>query len=189
MTENYYQQFIQIIKGINSPLEDEFIARIKQHHISRSENITNHICCFFAAIDVNAKKVFIGLHKNSGLWLFNGGHLEPNELPIQTINREMTEEWGYAPIDIKDLKPELLSMVEIENKIQACKKHFDIWFFIRVDEKTFSPNESLLKQEFFQNKWLDLKQAKKVCHGQYSLLALEYIQHHIFNRDLPKVKN
>ena len=180
MKQDYFLQLINIIKKTKSPLEEEFISRINQRKISRDENITSHICCFFGAVDKKSKQVFIGSHKKSGLWLFNGGHLDKNELPQETVVREMGEEWGYVPVSEKELKPEHLTIVNFENHVQACKKHFDIWFFILVDKNNFTPDKSLLSLEFHEIKWVDLKEAKKLCHGQYSMTALEYIEKKYF---------
>ena len=180
MKENYYDHFIDTVKNIESPLVREFIDRINQRELSRDENLTSHLCCFFAAIDTQHKLVFLGLHKKSGLWLFNGGHIDKDEWPNQTIAREMVEEWGYSPIDSQKLEPELLTIVEIEDKTKNCKRHFDIWFFISANSDTFNPDPALLETEFSDIRWMDIKEAEKLCSDQYSMIALEYIKKKYF---------
>ena len=54
--------------------------RIKQGDFTRDENPASHFCVYFASFDENKKEIFIGHHKKSGLWLFNGGHIDKGEI-------------------------------------------------------------------------------------------------------------
>ena len=56
-----------------------FLERFSMGNLTRDEDNKSHFCAYFAAYDPNAKEVFIGHHKKSGLWLFNGGHIDKDE--------------------------------------------------------------------------------------------------------------
>ena len=54
----------------------KFLERIQEGKITRDENPKSHVCVYFAAYDPRAKQVFIGHHKKSGFWLFNGRNID-----------------------------------------------------------------------------------------------------------------
>lgn len=164
MVERISEQFLEAIKrdGIASPIvKAAFIKRIKAGGLSREENPYEHFGVFFAPIDFAAKKVFIGHHIKSGLWLFNGGHLAQGELPLDTAKREMEEEWGenYGLVEIHG--PELLTITPVNIPQIKCRKHFDIWFFVNTDERNFSPQIENLAKEFYQWGWMRIDEARR----------------------------
>jgi 8-oxo-dGTP diphosphatase len=59
-----------------------------------------HLVSYFAVVDVD--RILLVDHKNAGLWLPAGGHVEPGEHPRRTVERELREELGFEtphPID------------------------------------------------------------------------------------------
>lgn len=53
------------------------------------------------------KKVLLGYHRKLGVWLPPGGHIEPDETPIEAVIRETREEAGldispYLPVEKLD---------------------------------------------------------------------------------------
>lgn len=156
----------------SSSVVPEFLERIKEGKLIRDENPESHFCSYFAGYDPDAKKVFIGHHKKSGLWLFNGGHIDENESPIDTVKREMVEEWGVGVNIEKIGKPKLLTITSINQPNIACKKHYDIWYFVPLDEKTFNPDPKLMETEFYQAGWKTIEEAREVAVTQ-TLVALD----------------
>jgi 8-oxo-dGTP diphosphatase len=53
-----------------------------------------HLVSYFAVVDVD--RVLLVDHKNAGLWLPAGGHVEAGEHPRQTVERELQEELGFT---------------------------------------------------------------------------------------------
>ena len=51
-----------------------------------------HLVSYFIVIDRAAGKILLVDHKNARLWLPSGGHVEPNEHPLVTVEREVVEE-------------------------------------------------------------------------------------------------
>jgi len=123
----------------------KFLNRLEEGRLTRDENSISHLCVYFAAHDPTLKKVFIGHHRKSGLWLFNGGHMNPNELPIDAVIRETKEEWGLTLIPSDIPNPQLVTLTEIEHpEQQICEWHYDFWHFLTFHEQEFHPNEVLL---------------------------------------------
>lgn len=140
----------------------QFLNRIGEGEFSQEENPQDHFCVYFAAYDPDRSKVFIGLHKKSGTWLFNGGHLDLGEDPAQALRREIKEEWGIEA-KISDRTPaSLITITKIDNPRVDCKQHFDLWYPFAVDSATFMPQTAELDREFHQIGWFDIKQARQL---------------------------
>src|SRR5688572_31080312 len=54
-----------------------------------------HLVSYFAVVDVG--HILLVDHRNAGLWLPSGGHVEPGEHPRATVAREIEEELGIVP--------------------------------------------------------------------------------------------
>lgn len=170
------KQLQEIIDSTNSSREIKkaFTARLQEGKLTREENQYSHFTVYFAAFDPKAKKVFIGHHKKSGLWLFNGGHIEKGELPGDAVIREIDEEWGIPVPQIQ--KPDLLTLTKIEHPdTQICEWHYDIWYFFALDKKTFHPDTNLLAIEFYQIGWKSLHQARALARDLSTLTALDLL--------------
>lgn len=64
-----------------------------------------HLVSYFVLFDEDTHKVLLVDHKKAKLWLPSGGHVEPDESPLETVKRECIEElaipavfWRYQPI-------------------------------------------------------------------------------------------
>lgn len=162
--------------GLCSPETGEsFRRRILEGSLTRSENLTSHISTYCIACDIVNDKVFIGHHRKSGLWICNGGHCEKGEFPVQTAKREFFEELGIDA-NFGQAKPELLTITRINNERQACKVHFDFWFFHRVNSKTFRPDRDKLRVEFFEAGWKSFEDARKLVTDPATLIALDKLE-------------
>lgn len=151
-----------------------FSVRLAQGNVSREEDPLSHFCVYFAAYDPNAKEVFIGHHRRSGLWLFNGGHMEKDELPADAVRREIGEEWGIPVPRIP--KPALLTLTKIEHpETQICEWHYDMWYFMPVDKNAFDPDPKLLAKEFHQIGWKTFPQARLLVRDPSTITALRHL--------------
>lgn len=159
----------------SSPLARKFLDRVKKGKLTRDENPVTHFGVYFAGFDPKVREVLLGLHKKSDLWLFNGGHVDRGETLIETLAREMKEEWGFVLPAAKTLEPSLLTITEITSDRQVCRRHYDIWYFAPVDKTNFSPDESKLMKEFHQIKWALLAEAGKLITDSNTLTALDAI--------------
>jgi 8-oxo-dGTP diphosphatase len=53
-----------------------------------------HLVSYFAVVD--GDEILLVDHKSAQLWLPPGGHVEPEEHPRETVERELLEELGFA---------------------------------------------------------------------------------------------
>lgn len=162
------------------PIKSQFVSRIQEGNISRDENPASHICVYFAGYDPKKKRLFMGKHIKSGLWLFNGGHIDINETLEEAIYREMSEEWGMVKnVDINS--PSLFTLTHIENpKKQVCKTHYDIWYFIPLNKDEFNPSQKLLRKEFSEWGWKTREETNVLVKNEQTLSGIEKIATHLF---------
>ena len=164
-----------------SPVTPDFFSRVKEGQLTRDENPFTHFCVYFAGFDPEAKKVFIGHHKKSSLWLFNGGHIDKGETPEESLESEMGEEWG-CKIDLKSIgKSKLLTITPINHPTIKCNRHFDIWYFVPLLEADFSPDQALLDTEFYTTGWKNIEEAKRIITDTNTLQAISEFET-LFNK-------
>ncbi len=174
MQETLIEQIHRIATRLSDqPAATAFISRADEGLLTRYENPYTHFCVYFAAFDPHSKSVFIGHHKKSGLWLFNGGHIDQGERVEEALSREISEEWGVA-VDMQKVgEPKLLTITEIENPAKlTCVRHYDIWHFVPISKASFAPDEAKLATEFYTTGWRSIEQARSVVTDVCTLQAL-----------------
>ena len=55
-----------------------------------------HLVAYCVLVDPSQKKLLLVDHKNAGLWLPSGGHVEVDEHPQTTVYRELNEELSIS---------------------------------------------------------------------------------------------
>ena len=152
-----------------------FLKRLEEGVFTRDENPQTHFCAYFLPYNAKIKKVFIVHHKKSDLWLSPGGHIDKGEGLLETLNREIDEELGVKQFFQNTPSPFLLTITPIENKIQPCKIHFDIWYLINTDGANFKVDP----KEFHDTKWLTLDEAEKIVTDLPNRKALAILRNKV----------
>jgi len=163
-------------------IKKQFDLRLRENNLTRDENAQSHFCVYFAGFDADTHRMFLGHHKKSGLWLFNGGHIDKGERINTALKREIDEEWGsHISVTVPNL-PSLLTITKIENPLkQTCRVHYDIWFFIHLNEGSFTPHEYLLEKEFFTWGWKTYGEVKQLVKNAETLQAATLIASSLFH--------
>lgn len=172
--------FIQQLHGRGDPNTwAAFMARAAEGAPTRDENPQTHFSVYFAGYDPTTSLMLMGHHKISGLWLFNGGHMDAGELPIQSAVREIGEEWGLD-IGAEALgEPQLLTITEISRKINVpCLAHYDFWYFVPLDSQTTVFDAAKLATEFYEMRWLTAAAARQLALEPATHLAIDWIEQH-----------
>jgi 8-oxo-dGTP pyrophosphatase MutT (NUDIX family) len=183
MSKQLVQEIEELLdKAVSEEIALIFKKRLRGGDLTRDENAESHFCAYFAACDYKNKQLFIGHHIKSGLWLFNGGHIDRGETLSETVKREINEEWGLDANDLKVGEPALLTIAEIDNPTkQKCRLHLDVWHFIDVCKDEFAPNPSKIAEEFHSVKWMDLTEARQMITDPGTRQALDFIEANYFD--------
>ncbi len=145
-----------------------FTERLSEGDLTRDENPKTHFCAYFLPYNKEIRKVFIIHHKKSGLWLSPGGHIDREEDLMTTLNREIDEELGIKNKITEKIKPFLLTITPINNSVQPCKEHLDIWYQIPMSESEITVNPT----EFHNSRWVTISEARELITNQPNLEAL-----------------
>lgn len=148
---------LQNNKNINPVIYLKFLKRLKSLKYLRTENPINHFCAFFLPIDLKKQEIYLGHHKKANDWIPPGGHIEPNEHPLDTIKREIFEELQFK---LTTEKIELfdLTIKNIQRPNSICKIHYDLWYLVYMEQTNFIFDP----REFYTAKWLTKQQAQTV---------------------------
>lgn len=153
-------------------VSDYFLKRLEEGKTTRDENPISHFCCYFLPYNPATKEIFIIHHKKSGLWLAPGGHIDKDENPMQTLNREIEEELGIKNKITEKINPFLLTITPINNPVQPCKEHFDIWYRFSTDGSEFNVDP----KEFNETRWLGVEDARKLIIDPANIEALDKME-------------
>lgn len=110
-----------------------------------------HLVAYFALFDPSQGKLLLVDHKNAGLWLPSGGHVEVDEHPRTTVIREAREELGVDAQFFADT-PLFLTVTET---LGPMTRHTDVslWYVLHGDS-----TQSLAydREEFYGVAWFAL---------------------------------
>lgn len=88
-----------------------------------------HLVSYSVLLDVEAGRVLLVDHRDAGLWLPAGGHVEPGEDPANAASRELSEELGIEPRFVVEVGPRPL-MVTVTQTGGVSAGHVDVslWY-------------------------------------------------------------
>lgn len=170
MTNSYQQKIINEISKLRNKLHvdkmvfDKFLKTINnQKRLTKEEGAKKHICAFFLPINFLTSSIYLVHHIKADDWIPPGGHINKNELPIDTVKREFKEELSYKLINEK-ISLFDLSIKKINRPHQNCLVHYDIWYLVYIDKLSFN----FLRKEFYDAGWFDFQTGlKKIKYKSY----------------------
>jgi 8-oxo-dGTP pyrophosphatase MutT (NUDIX family) len=107
-----------------------------------------HLVSYVVPIDPDDGAVLLVVHRNAGLWLPPGGHVDPDEHPGLTARRELTEELGVDGSAV-DPAPAFLTVTQTVG-LDAGHTDVGLWYTARVPRGTrLTPDD----REFAGVRW------------------------------------
>jgi len=100
--------------------------------IAKPDTPPKHLVCYFAVID--GDHILLVDHRNAGLWLPTGGHVDPGEHPRDAVVRELAEELALASKHAIEA-PVMISCTETVGETAG---HVDVslWYVVRESRDT-----------------------------------------------------
>jgi len=114
--------------------------------IAKPDKPPKHLIAYFVVVD--SDHVLLVDHKNSGLWLPPGGHVDPGEHPRDTVIREAVEELGMKA-QFERPEPVMLTVVETVGRTAG---HTDVclWYVLAGDRQV---SLDYCREEFNSIRW------------------------------------
>lgn len=119
--------------------------------IAKPATPPKHLVSYFAVVDVD--QILLVDHKNAGLWLPSGGHVELEEHPRSTVLRELKEELGFTPAH--EVSAPLMVTCTIAIGLTAPHTDVSLWYVVRAP-RTQSINFD--EAEFNAVKWFQFSE-------------------------------
>ena len=119
-----------------------------------------HLVCYTVLCDNKKQKVLLLEHKQAELFLPSGGHVEKNEMPYETVIRELREELGIeAKFVLKEWKiPFFVTQVETVGKT-AGHTDVDLWYLLEENsENQINKDSQDFEKEFGEFGWYTFKE-------------------------------
>ena len=110
-----------------------------------------HLVAYCALVDSDARSMLLVDHRKAGLWLPNGGHVDPHEDPAEAGARELGEELGVIATPLVD-EPIFLTRTRT---VGLDGGHVDVslWYAFRgTVGMTVDPDPN----EFTDHRWFPL---------------------------------
>ncbi len=151
-------EILRVVRAIR-PLDDQETEHVsfvdkwiesgaEIFRITKPATPDTHLVSYFILVDQAQNKVLLTDHKKSGLWLPAGGHVELNEHPKETVQREILEELGIRA----DFLSEDPLFLTVTKTVGETAGHTDVSLWYVLKGNAFD-NLNYDNQEFHQIRW------------------------------------
>ncbi len=147
---------------------NRYLKKLKEDKLIKKQGTMKHFNVMFVPVVKRENDIFVylGFHKKADDWIPPGGHIEPGELPVDTVVREFQEELNFK---ISQNMVQFYNIVikHIGRPDLFCLTHYDLWHYVLLDKKYCF---KYLKKEFYEADWFKLNQIKgKIKHNTHFL--------------------
>ena len=121
--------------------------------ISKPDNPNIHLVSYFVIMDINSNEFLLVDHKKAELWLPSGGHVEIDEHPKDTVEREIKEELGICA----DFLLEDPLFLTVSKTVGNIAQHTDVslWYLLKGKKSDYLKYD---QEEFHQIRWFPRKE-------------------------------
>lgn len=119
---------------------------------------SKHLVSYFLLVDAEEDGAFLlGDHRKSGLWLPSGGHVEPDEDPVETVRRECVEELGVEANFNGETGEQPVFVTVTKTRSSRPDQHTDVslWFVLEHSrDEALQPDP----REYRSVRWWTMKE-------------------------------
>ena len=135
---------------------DWIASGVEIFRIEKPATPLKHLVSYSVLVDLKEKKILLLDHRKALKKLPSGGHIDIDEMPLETAKRELVEELGVEPKLISQSKVPFF--VTVTETVGLTPGHIDVslWYVFDGDSKTFIDSEAEeFKREFNGYHWLN----------------------------------
>lgn len=124
-----------------------------------------HLVCYNVLCDIDKQRILLLEHKQSGLVLPSGGHVEKGEMPFETVKRELQEELGIEKANFVLEKWEIPFFVTQVKTVGQTAGHVDVdlWYLLKeCSEKPINTDGVDFDREFGKFNWYTFEEILKM---------------------------
>ncbi|HEU4966281.1 MAG TPA: NUDIX domain-containing protein [Candidatus Saccharimonadales bacterium] len=99
--------------------------------IAKPDKPPKHLVSYFVLIDPDHRSLLLGDHIKAQLWLPNGGHVEPNEHPRDTVIRECMEEVYRPAVFLKQNEQPFFITCTETGGLTPGHTDVSLWYLLR----------------------------------------------------------
>jgi 8-oxo-dGTP pyrophosphatase MutT (NUDIX family) len=122
-----------------------------------------HLVSYFVLIDKKNKSLLLVDHIKAQLWLPSGGHVEVNENPKVTVDRESVEELGKAAKYLNNYEHPFFITIAKTVGLTAGHTDVSLWYLLDGD---MSETLTYDKSEFKSIKWFKFEEVLRTPISQ-----------------------
>lgn len=144
----------------------EYLSKNDNEQIIDWNNFNGHLVATGFIYSKKDKKFLVLYHKDLKMYLFPGGHIDPNDkTPLEAAKREVEEETGLKE-NLLNLVGDALVPIDIDTHIIEYNErrnlpahyHFDFRYLFTIDE---IENINIDEEEHNDYKWIDINELAK----------------------------
>jgi 8-oxo-dGTP diphosphatase len=145
----------------------------------KSPNVPpKHLVSYCIVIDPKEKRILLLGHQKALLLLPSGGHLDKNEMPIETAKRELVEELGMEPRPLFENSgiPFFVSQITTVG-LTAGHIDVDLWYIFEGDSnEPINDQSEEFTREFNGYKWLSFDEILSMPIGNFDMNMHRFVE-------------
>ena len=121
-----------------------------------------HLAVYIVVLDDKLEKMLLIHHRRAQLWVPAGGHVEPEEAPLNAVLREGREELNLKPgfwmsTELGNRDPFFLTVVDVSTDDGHPHTDVTLWYVMKTDDAVIPSLTKAHREEYDDIVWFSLK--------------------------------